>query len=59
MGRYFKITEIDREEYVTATGEDSSSYCQVVIPVDQAVYVAISEDEDELQVPLDSFEGDW
>lgn len=56
MSKYFKIVEIYADEFITATGEDLDC-CQLVIPTNEAVFVAIDEyQEDEMEVPLDCFE---
>ena len=54
--RYFKIVEIDRETFISATDEELGSYTQSVIPMADATYVGVCEyEEDEIRVPLDSF----
>lgn len=56
MARYFKITEIDRDTFTEATGEDLDC-SQLVMPANNHVYVAVDEmDESELAVPLESFD---
>ena len=56
MPRYFKIIEIDEDVFVNATSEDLDC-CQLSVPVNEAVFVAVDEDqEDEISVPLDMFE---
>ena len=56
MSKYFKIVEIDADEFINETGEDLDC-SQLVIPVDETVYVAIDEyDADEINIPLDCFE---
>ena len=56
MSKYFKIIEIDADEFIAATGENLDC-CQLVIPTNEAVFVAIDEyQEDEMEVPLDCFE---
>lgn len=56
MSRYFKITEIQDNEFINATGEDLDC-CQLVVPTKNAVFVAVDEDtEDEISVLLESFE---
>lgn len=54
MKRYFKIVEIDRDEFVNETGEDLDC-CQLVVPVDGTVYVAVDDEEIEFSVLIDSF----
>ncbi len=56
MSKYFKIIEIDADEFITKTGEDLDC-CQLVIPTNKAVFVTIDEyQEYEIEVPLDCFE---
>lgn len=56
MAKYFKIVEIEADEFIDNTSEDLDC-CQLVISVGKTVYVAIDEyDEDEMQIPLDCFE---
>ena len=56
MARYFKVTEIDCDSFIQATSEDLDC-CQLVVPVDGAVYVAIDEDDEyEMSIPLDCFD---
>lgn len=55
MNRYFKVIEIDAYKFINATGEDLDC-CQLVVPTNEAVYVAVDEDdEDEIQISLDCF----
>jgi len=55
MARYFKIEEIDRDDFVRATGGDLDC-SQLIVPVGGSVYAALDEgSEDELEVSLDSF----
>lgn len=55
MARYFKIVEVSADEFVSATDEVLDC-CQLVVPTDGAVYVAVDENsEDELVVGLDCF----
>lgn len=55
MARYFKIVEIDCDSFIEATG-DCLDCSQLVAPVGGEVFVAVDDnDEDELNVPLESF----
>ncbi len=55
MARYFKIIEIDSDSFIEATGEDLDC-CQLVVPTSDGVYVAVDDEEDEMNVPMDTFE---
>lgn len=56
MARYFKIVEIDCDSFIEATG-DYLDCSQLVVPVSGEVFVAVDDnDEDELDVSLDSFD---
>lgn len=56
MARYFKIMEIDSDTFTNATG-DILDCSQLVVPTDGYVYVAVDEyDEQEIDIPLDSFD---
>ena len=56
MARYFKITEIDCDSFFQCTGEELDC-SQLVVPVIGYVLVAVDDtDEDEISVPLDSFD---
>lgn len=56
MARYFKIVEIDCDSFIEATSDDLDC-SQLVVPVGGEVFVAVDDnDEDELNVPLDSFD---
>lgn len=55
MARYFKIIEIDSDSFIEATGEDLDC-CQLVVPTSNGVYVAVDDEEDEMNVPMDTFE---
>lgn len=55
MARHFKITEIDSDSFIEATGEDLDC-CQLVVPTSDGVYVAVDDEEDEMNVPMDTFE---
>ena len=56
MARYFKIIEIDEDTFVNDTGKDLDC-CQLSVPVNGSVFVAVDEDEeDEITVPLDCFD---
>lgn len=57
MTRYFKVTEIEHDEYVNAVGEDTPVSCSESVPVDDNVYVAVNADsEDEGVFYLDQFD---
>lgn len=56
MTRYFKVMEIEADEFTNATGEDLDC-CQLVIPVGGTVFVAFDEDDEhEMEIPLYCFE---
>lgn len=55
MARYFKIIEIDSDSFINATGEDLDC-CQLTVPVGDAVYVAVDDEEYEISVSMDSFD---
>ena len=55
MARYFKIIEIDSNSFIEATGEDLDC-CQLVVPTSDGVYVAVDDEEDEMNIPMDTFE---
>lgn len=56
MARYFKITEIDEDTFIHATGDFLDCDC-VVDPVDGDVYVAVDDNtEDEFSVYLNAFD---
>ena len=61
--RFFKLVEIDEEEYVERTGDlDFDLFVQTnnkandIYPDDKNVYIATKEDEDEIVVELDYFD---
>lgn len=55
MKRYFKVTEISKEEFTRATGEELDC-CQLIVSFDDKVYVAIDdEEESEMSVDLSAF----
>lgn len=55
MARYFKITEIEANDFINATGEDLDCD-QLVVPTNEGVFVAVDEnDECEISIPLDCF----
>ena len=55
MTRYFKVIEIEADEFTNATGEDLDC-CQLVVPTNEAVFVAVDEDDEyEISIPLDCF----
>ena len=57
MAKYFKIVEIKEDVFAKHTGKELDC-CQLSVPVGKAVFVAVDEDqEDEINVPLDMFEG--
>ena len=56
MNRYFKIVEIDADEFINATGEDLDC-CQLSVPTSEGVFVAVDECEEyEICIPLDCFD---
>lgn len=55
MARYFKIIEIDSDSFIEVTGEDLDC-CQLVVPTSDGVYVAVDDEEDEMNIPMDTFE---
>ena len=55
MARYFKIIEIDSDSFIEATGEDLDC-CQLVVPTSDGVYVAVDDEEDEMNILMDTFE---
>ena len=56
MTRYFKVVEIEADEYIEATHGDLDC-CQEVVPVDGTVFVAVDDDaEYDISVPLESFD---
>lgn len=55
MARYFKIIEIDSDSFIEATGEDLDC-CQLVVPTSDGVYVAVDDEEDDMNIPMDTFE---
>lgn len=56
MIRYFKILEIDADEFINITGEDLS-YCQLIVPTEEGVFVAVDTDREyEISIPLDCFD---
>ena len=61
--RFFKLVEIDEEEYVERTGDlDFNLFFQTdnkandIYPDDKNVYIATKEDEDEIVVELAYFD---
>lgn len=61
--RFFKLVEIDEEEYVERTGDlDFNLFVQTnnkangIYPDDKNVYIATDEDEEEISVELDYFD---
>lgn len=57
MARYFKIIEIDSDAFIKATGDDLDC-CQLTVPVMDAVYVAVDDDDEEheISVSMDTFD---
>ena len=56
MARYFKVTEIDRDSFIEAVGEDLDC-AQLVTACDGIGYAAGDDtEEDEIAIPLDVFE---
>ena len=56
MARYFKMVEIDADEFIGETGEGLDC-CQLIVPTEKAMFVAVDEEyEDEIQIPLDCLE---
>lgn len=56
MIRYFKAVEIKEDEFIEKTGEVLDC-CQLVIPVDNEIFVAIDEeDQDEIEIPIYCFD---
>ena len=51
MAKYFKVVEIDADEFINATGEDLDC-CQLIIPVNEAVFVAVDEDQEDISKEL-------
>ena len=61
--RFFKLVEIDEEEYVERTGDlDFDLYVQTnnkandIYPDDKNVYIATDENEEEISVELSYFD---
>lgn len=55
MARYFRIVEIDGDDFVHATGEDLDC-SQLVVPTSESVYAAVDESsEDGLVIALSIF----
>lgn len=56
MTRYFKVIEIEADEFINATGEDLDC-CQLSISTSDGVFVAVDEEQEyEISIPLDCFE---
>lgn len=51
MARYFRLIEIERDEFVEATGEDLDCY-QLTCERNGVIYIAASEEADELEIDL-------
>ena len=57
MNKYFKIVEIDADEFIKNTGEDLDC-CQLIIPTNESVFVAVDEDDEyEISIPLHCFDN--
>lgn len=61
--RFFKLVEIDEEEYIERTGDlDFDLYIQTnnkaknIYPDDKNVYIATDENEESISVELDYFD---
>lgn len=56
MARYFKVIEIEADDFVDATGENLDC-SQLIVPVGERVLVAVDEDEEcEISIPLECFD---
>lgn len=56
MGRrYFKIIEIDCDSFIDVAGTDPD-FAQYAVPTDDAVYVSVENDKEEISVELDLFD---
>ena len=52
MTRYFKMIEIDADEFIGETGEDLDC-CQLIVPTGKVAFIAVDEEtEYEIQIPL-------
>lgn len=59
MAKYFRLIEIERDEFVEATGEDLDCY-QLTCERNGVIYIAASEDAEELEIDLfDDDEEDY
>lgn len=58
MARYFKIIEIDSDSFIKVTGKDLDGCCQIKVGTSDAVYVAVDDYEEEIQVALEDFEDE-
>ena len=57
MARYFKVIEIEHEDFIKATGEDLGYYMQSTIPVNEDVFVVVDDEyESEFYVSLECFD---
>lgn len=57
MAKYFRVVEIDEEEFINVTGEEFANCCRVSIPTSNGIFVGVDEEqEDEISIPLDCFE---
>ena len=53
--KFYKLTEITEEEYYAMTSDHNYEDCyQCVIPFNNALYIAIDEDEEELEIGMDT-----
>ena len=56
MARYFKVIEIQADEFINVVGDDLDC-AQMVVGTDEGVFVAVDEDDEyEISIPLDSFD---
>lgn len=56
MAKYFKVIEINEEEFINATGEKLDC-CQISISTSEGVFVGVDEEQEyEISIPLDCFE---
>ena len=55
MAKYFKVVEIEVDEFINATGEKFDC-CQVSIPTSDGVFVGVDEEQEyEISIPLECF----
>lgn len=56
MTRYFKMIEIDADEFIGETGEDLDC-CQLIVPIGKVAFIAVDEESEyEIQIPLGCLE---